>query len=203
MGDPAKLFLRKVSVQIGISDLQAAATEAAIGVLPPEMASHWYVAYTCSNHEKCVAEQLERRAIEHFLPLYETVRRWKDRSKRTETPLFPGYIFIRFPLAERLRVLEIPSVVRLIGFNGPPVPLPDSDIWLLRSALQKRLCLEPHPYLTIGRRVRITRGTLMGLEGILTRKKGLLRLVISIELIHRSAMIEVDSADVEPVRGSR
>jgi transcription antitermination factor NusG len=187
-------------VEPEILGAQATATIAGISVLPSETASHWYVAYTCSNHEKCVAEQLERRAIEHFLPLYETVRKWKDRRKRMELPLFPGYIFIRFPLAERLRVLEIPSVVRLIGFNGPPLPLPDNDIWLLRSALQKRLCLEPHPYLTIGRRVRITRGTLAGLEGVLTRKKGLLRLVISIELIHRSAMIEVDSADVEPIR---
>jgi transcription antitermination factor NusG len=187
-------------MQTEISGAQATATIAGFPVLPSETAANWYVAYTCSNHEKCVAEQLNRRDIEHFLPLYETVRKWKDRSKRMELPLFPSYIFIRFPLAERLRVLEIPSVVRLIGFNGPPLPLPDGDIQLLRSAVQKRVSLEPHPFLTVGRRVRITRGTLAGLEGMLTRKKGLLRLVISIELIHRSAMIEVDSADVEPIR---
>src|SRR6266404_7223919 len=78
----------------------------------------WYAAYTCANHEKRVREQLEQRSIESYLPVYKTVRRWKDRQMRMQLPLFPGYVFVRMVLADRLRVLQVPSVVRLVGFNG-------------------------------------------------------------------------------------
>src|SRR6202051_4240062 len=81
---------------------------------------HWYAAYTCANHEKGVTQQLERRSVECFLPLYESVRRWKDRRVRLQPPLFPGYVFVRLALCDRLQVLEIPSVVRLVGFDGHP-----------------------------------------------------------------------------------
>src|SRR5215467_7020856 len=79
---------------------------------------HWYAAYTCANHEKRVAEQLIERAVEHFLPQYESVRRWKDRRVKLQLPLFPGYVFVRLELRNQIRVLQIPSVVRLVGFNG-------------------------------------------------------------------------------------
>src|ERR1039458_9553712 len=84
----------------------------------------WYAAHTRANHEKRVAEQLLLREVEHFLPLYQSVRKWADRRKRLEVPLFPGYIFVRLPLQERLRVLEIPSVARLVGFDKLPAALP-------------------------------------------------------------------------------
>lgn len=160
----------------------------------------WYAVYTRSRHEKCVVEQCERKMIETFLPLYESVRRWKDRRVRLDLPLFPGYVFVRTPLKERLKILEIPSVVRLIGFNGVPTALPDSEIEALRHVLLRQLRAEPHPYLTVGQRVRIVRGPLEGIEGILIRKKGTARVVLSIDLIMRSAAVDVDSADVEPLR---
>lgn len=160
----------------------------------------WYAVYTRSHHEKCVAEQLRTRTVEHFLPLYETVRKWKDRRKRMELPLFPGYIFVHLPLQERLRVLVVPGVVRLVGFDNHPVALPEAEVEALRSVLGRGLRSEPHPYLTVGRRMRIMRGALEGMEGILIRKKGRVRLVLSIDLIRQSAMIEVDSADVDAVR---
>ena len=169
------------------------------GAHDPDATPQWYAAYTRANHERCAAEQLERRAIEHFLPLYETVHNWKDRRKRMELPLFTGYIFVRVPLRERLRVLVIPGVVRLVGFDNRPVALPDREIEALRTLLARRLRTEPHPYLTVGRRVRIMRGAFEGMEGILIRKKGRVRLVLSIDLIRQSAMIEVDSADVGPI----
>lgn len=156
----------------------------------------WYAVCTRSNHEKCAAAQLEHRSIEHFLPLYETVRRWKDRRKRLEFPLFPGYLFVRIPLQERLRVLLTPGVVRLVGFGNRAAPLPDEEIEALRNVLVHGVHSEPHPYLSVGRRVRITRGALAGMAGVLIRKKGRVRLVLSIDLIRQSAMIEVDSADV-------
>jgi transcription antitermination factor NusG len=161
---------------------------------------HWYVAQTQARHEKRVAEQLEGRGIEHFLPLYERVSQWKDRRVRLQVPLFDGYVFVRLLLRERLRALEIPSIVRLVGFTGLPVALPDVEIESLRSGVVRKMHFEPYPYLTLGRRVRVVRGPLEGSEGILIRKKSHLRVVISINLIRRSVALEVDSADIESLR---
>ena len=163
------------------------------------MAQHWYAAYTCANHEKQVATQLDVRAVEHFLPLYSSVRRWKDRRVTLNLPLFPGYVFIRLALQERLRVLEIPGVVRLVGFNGQAAALPDEEMEILRSGLSQSLRAEPHPFLTVGRRVRITGGPFAGLEGVLKRKKSSARVVVTLELIRRSVVVDVEVADVEAV----
>ena len=160
---------------------------------------HWYAAYTCANHEKCVAHQLEERAVEHFLPLYHSVRRWSDRCVQIDLPLFPGYVFVRLALRDRLRVLQIPSVVRFVSFNSLPTALPDEEMEILRSGLSQHLRVEPHPFLTLGRRVRIKSGSLQGLEGILLRKKHNLRVVISVGLIHRSIAVDVDSIDLEEI----
>jgi transcription antitermination factor NusG len=159
---------------------------------------HWYAAYTCANHEKQVAAELRAREVEHFLPLYSSVRRWRDRRVSLELPLFPGYVFVRIALRDRLRVLQLPSVVRLVGFGGYPIALPDVEIQSLRSGLGRQLRPEPHPFLTAGRHVRIKSGPLAGLEGVLLRRKGGYRVVVSIELIQRSIIVDTDTADVEP-----
>jgi transcription antitermination factor NusG len=158
---------------------------------------HWFAAYTCANHEKRVAAELGVRSVEHFLPLYGSVRRWKDRRVQLELPLFPGYVFVRLPLCERLRVIQIPSVVRLVGFGGLPVPLPDKEMELMRSGLSRNVRVEPHPFLTVGRRVYITAGPLQGIPGVLLKKRGGYRVVLSIELIQRSVAVEVDATDIE------
>src|SRR5258708_26480923 len=98
----------------------------------PCVQPHWYAVYTCANHEHRVADQLAVRGVEHFLPLYESLRRWTDRKVRLRMPLFPGYIFVQLALRDRLRVLEVPSVVRLVGFNGRPAPLPEADVARIR-----------------------------------------------------------------------
>ncbi len=159
---------------------------------------HWYAAYTAARHEKRVADQVERQRVEYFLPLYETIHRWKDRRAHVSLPLFPGYVFVRIPLRDRLQVLEIPSVASIVGFGGIPAPLPDTDIESLRHGLT-RAHAEPHPYLKIGRRVRIKSGPFQGLEGILKRKKDDLRLVLSLDLIMRSIVLDIDGAEVEPI----
>jgi transcription antitermination factor NusG len=159
----------------------------------------WYAAYTCAKHEKRVAEQFTQRALENFLPQYESVRRWKDRRMKLQLPLFPGYVFVRLALRERLRVLETPSVVRLVGFNGRPTALPDKEMEALRACVAARLAAEPHAYLTVGRRVRIKAGPLAELEGVLVRKKNSFRVLLSLDLIARSAAVEVDVADLERI----
>jgi transcription antitermination factor NusG len=158
----------------------------------------WYAAYTHARHEKKVAQQLQERGIEHFLPVYRSTRKWKDRRKELDLVLFPGYVFVRMPLAERLRVLQLPGVVRFVTFNGQPCAMVGSDIEALRNALVLGLRAEHHPYLNVGRRVKVVHGPLAGAKGILLRLKTNSRLVISIDAIMRSVALEVDEADVVP-----
>jgi transcription antitermination factor NusG len=159
----------------------------------------WYATYTCANHEKQVAAELQARALECFLPLYRSVRRWKDRRVTLDLPLFPGYLFVRLALRDRVRVLQIPSVVHLVSFSGQPVAVPDVDMDSLRRGLSHSSCAEPHPFLIVGRRVSIIRGPLAGCEGILRRRKRNFRLVISIDLIRSACAVDVDAADVQPI----
>jgi transcription termination/antitermination protein NusG len=159
----------------------------------------WYAAYTSANHEKRVSEQLGVRKVEHFLPLYASIRRWKDRRVKLELPLFPGYVFVRMALRDRLQVLRVPGVARLVGFDGAPATLPAEEIEALRTSLGSAVRAAPHPYLTAGRRVRVQSGPLAGMTGILVRRKGVARFVVSVDLIQRSVAMEVDEADLVAV----
>jgi transcription antitermination factor NusG len=135
--------------------------------------------------------------IDCFLPLYKSVRHWQDRRKIIDLPLFPGYVFVHIPLEERLRVLRLPGVVQFVTFQGKPAMLADTEIELLRSSLLAGGRLEPHPYLKAGRPVRVRRGPMQGVGGVLVRKKDSFRVVLTIELIMRSVALEVDVDDVE------
>jgi transcription antitermination factor NusG len=160
----------------------------------------WYAGYTAARHEKRVADHFAQRSIEHFLPLYETIHRWNNGRHRVQLPLFPGYVFVRIALQERLRVLEVPGFVRLVGFNSLPVPLPEADINSMREALTRGVLAEPYPYLTVGTRVEIRNGPLQGMTGILLRRQNRCRVVISVDLIMRSMAVEVEASDVVPIR---
>ena len=164
---------------------------------PPVSTPNWYALYTAPRHEKFVADQIQRQGIDCFLPLYRSVRRWKDRRKELALVLFPGYVFVQIALQNRLRVLQLPGAVRLVGFNGQPAAMPDEEIENLRTRLSCSGKIEPHPYLSAGRRVRVRSGPLQGLEGIIVRTKEPFRIVLSIHLIMRSVAVEVESADVE------
>jgi transcription antitermination factor NusG len=165
----------------------------------PVAALHWYAVYTSAHHEKKATAEISRRGIESFLPVYQSVRRWSDRRITLDLPLFPGYLFVRLDLRDRLKVLDVPGVARLVGFGGLPMALPEDQITGLRAGLDANLPAFPHPYLRTGRKVRIMRGPLCGVVGTLTRKKALYRVVLSLDLIMRSVAVEVDAADVEPL----
>ena len=158
----------------------------------------WYVAYTSANHEKSVAEQLGVREVEHFLPLYASVRRWKDRRVTLQMPLFPGYVFVRFALRNRFQLLQIPGVVHLVSFGGHPAPLQEEDIRAIQNCLSHRNHVEPHPYLQTGRRARVKSGPLQGLEGIVLRRKNRTRFILSFDLIMRSVAVEIEETDLAP-----
>jgi transcription antitermination factor NusG len=160
---------------------------------------NWYAVYTCANHERRIADQLGSRGIDHFLPQYESVRKWKDRKVRLSMPLFPGYVFVHLALQARLSVLQVPGVVRLVGFNGQPAAVPAEDVNRIREFLGQGFRAEPHPFLMVGRRVRVQSGPLAGMEGIIVRRKSGNRLVISFELIQRAMAVEVGEEDLRPV----
>jgi len=161
--------------------------------------AHWYALRTHPRHEKRVLEDLRFRSVESFLPLYETLRRWKNGCKaRVELPLFPGYVFVKINLRERFGVLSVPGAISLVGSASGAWPLPDSEMLYLRDNLMSRK-FEPHPYLTVGQKVRIRSGPLAGLTGFLVRYAGGLRVVLSVDLIRQSASVEVEADDVEGI----
>jgi transcription antitermination factor NusG len=157
----------------------------------------WYALYTCPRHEKVVEQQLHTRTIECFLPRYQSLRRWNDRQALIDLPLFPGYLFVRIPLTARLRVLTVPGVVSIVSFRGEPACLADEEIEAIQTSVALRTA-EPYPYLAKGKSIRIANGPLKGLEGVVVRRKGKLRAVISIHSIMQSFAVEVDAADAQP-----
>jgi transcription antitermination factor NusG len=159
----------------------------------------WFAVYTVPRHEKRVAEYFELTQIESYLPLYRARRRWRDGSNaELELPLFPGYIFVRIGRHQRVRVLDVPSVLWIVGAGREPLPLPDFEIESLRAGLHLRNS-EPHPYLVIGKRVRIKAGALAGMEGVLARKKNNFRVVLTLDHIMQSIAVEVDADELEPI----
>lgn len=184
------------------SEIHNSVASAQASVVPSASAPRWYAAQTCSRHEKRVGEYLAARKIQYFLPLYVTQRRWADRKARVELPLFPGYLFVQIPLAERLRVLELPGVVRLVSSRGQAVAIANSEIDCLRQGLTAGGKAEPHSFLRIGERVHVVTGPFSGCTGILLRKKDALRVVVSLDIIMRSVAVEVDACDIEPSRSN-
>ncbi len=160
----------------------------------------WYAVYTKSRHEKVAAEELWLKKIECFLPLQERLSKWKDRRKKVQFPLFPGYLFVHADIQDRrLDILKVPSVVRIIGFQGKPEPIPECQIQAVKSLVFNKMDVDPYPYIATGDRVRIIRGPLRGLEGILLEKKNRFAFLLSIDLIQQSVACEIDAADVEKI----
>lgn len=160
--------------------------------------SAWWALYTRHQHEKAVAEILSAKGFEVFLPLYESMRRWKDRTKQLSLPLFPGYVFVRGELDRRLQIMTTPGVHMILTRGDKLAIIPEAEIQAIRMTVEGPNQIEPHPFLTCGQRVRVKQGPLEGVEGILVRKKNLYRLVLSVDMLARSMAVEIDAADVEP-----
>ena len=168
-----------------------------LGPQDPGAALQWHALYTRHQHEKPVARILSSKGHEVFLPLYASTRQWQDRTKQLRLPLFPCYVFIRGGLDRQLQILSTPGVFTVVGWAGHPATIPDCQIESVRQLVESSIHFEPHPYLVCGDRVRIRSGTLQGLEGILVRKKSLFRLIISLEILGRSAAVEIDTSRLE------
>ncbi len=159
--------------------------------------ARWYVAYTKARHEKKVAAHLEMKQVEVFLPLYKTTHLWNKRRAVLNLPLFPGYVFVRTSLQDRLRVLEAPSLIQLVGSRGMPIALPDAEVEQLRACLSFGLTAEPVPYIHSGDVVRIIHGPLEGWKGKVIRRDGETRFVLSVDLIMRSVAVRVEASWLE------
>jgi transcription antitermination factor NusG len=170
--------------------------------LPFEL-SHpsWFVLSVRANQEKKTAQRLASHEIEHFLPCYRSVRQWKDRRVILEMPLFPGYVFVHLPFAERVRVLSLPNAVGLIGSKSAPSIVSASEIDCIRRGVEFGNAA-PHPALAEGQHVVITDGVLRGMQGILLRCQNNTRVVVAIDSIARSFAVEVDISCLQPTGGT-
>ena len=156
----------------------------------------WYAVWTRSRHEQVVREQLERKGLEAFLPTVTKWSRWKDRKKKIDWPLFPGYCFARFQSDGRLPVLKCSGVVSIVSFDGEIVPIPAHEIEGIRRLVESDLQFDPCPLIREGMMVEVVHGPLKGVVGRLVRKGAHARLVLSVDLIGQAVSVEVDAADV-------
>jgi transcription antitermination factor NusG len=159
----------------------------------------WYAVFTIPQNEKSAARHLSQRDVESFLPTYQTLRNWRNRQRvQLVLPLFPSYLFVRIGKRERGKVLGSPGVLRIVGTNREPVPVPETTIEFLRSDLCARN-IEPYHEMVVGQRVRIRDGAMSGLQGILVRKNNNFRFVLTVNLINQHAAVEIGAENLEPV----
>ena len=160
----------------------------------------WFAAYTMSRHEKRVAAQCERIGIEHFLPLYALHRTWKNRmSVDVQLPLFPNYIFAQLSPGEHVSLIKLRGVLSMVANTAGPVPIPAGDMDALRQFIHCKAFL-PHPYVQSGDAVRIHRGPLKGLTGVVLRRNNGLRFVVTLDAIGKSVAADLDGTEFEAVR---
>jgi transcription antitermination factor NusG len=160
--------------------------------------SEWWALYTRHQHEKVVAEMLEAKGFEVFLPLYESTRKWRDRKKVLALPLFPCYLFVRGGMNRKLQVVTTPGIHMILHRGDGVAIIPEQEIQAIQRVVDGGLRAEPHPFLECGMRVRVIRGAMEGVEGILLRKKNVCRLILSVKMVAQSVAVEVHASDVEP-----
>lgn len=162
--------------------------------------AHWYAIWTRSRHEKLVRDQLAQKHVEVFLPTIGKWSHWKDRKKKIDWPLFPGYCFARFTPDNhsRLEVLKCEGVVSIIANNGTLSEIPEIEIESIRTLVESELAYDPVPLIKEGDMVKVTHGPLRGVVGRLVRKGAHARLVLSVDLIGQAVSVEVDASDVKP-----
>ena len=159
----------------------------------------WFAVWTRSRHEQVVREQLETKRIDAFLPTMTKWSRWKDRRKKIDWPLFPGYCFARFDPDDALRVLKCSGVVSIVSFEGKPAPIPEYELDSIRLLVASELQFDPSPLIKEGMMVEVVHGPLKGVVGRMMRKDRVrARLVLAVDLIGQAFSVEVDAADVKP-----
>jgi len=158
----------------------------------------WFALYVKPRHEKVVARLLQGAGLESFLPLYKRQHTYSTRTKDTEIPLFPGYVFCRFDVLSRTPILATTGVLSIVGIGKTPTPIDEVEILSLQTAMKAGLLMKSCDFLAAGRRVRISKGALMQMEGVVVEVRSSLRLILSITLLQRSVQVVIDSSWVTP-----
>ena len=158
----------------------------------------WFAILARSGREKYATMLLENAGFECFLPISKSTRKWSDRMKDVEVPLFPGYLFCRMNPNDRLPVLTTPGVIQIAGIGKMPIPVEENEIAAVRQIEKSGLSAMPWPYLRVGNTARIEEGPLRGVSGIVVKIKSALKLVLSIELLQRSIAVEIDRNWISP-----
>jgi transcription antitermination factor NusG len=173
-------------------------------IIPEEalLSSTWWALYTRHQHEKTVADMLDAKGFRVFLPQYKSTRIWKDRKKIISLPLFPCYVFVCGGLQRRLQVMTTPGVHSILYRGDRVATIPESEIEAVRRTVAGNLRAEPHSFLKCGDRVRVVRGSLQGVAGILVRRKNLCRLILSVDMLAQSIAVEINATDVVPEKAS-
>jgi transcription antitermination factor NusG len=167
--------------------------------LPADATLPWWALYTRHQHERVIADHLIAKGLDVFLPMYESVRSWKDRKKVLSLPLFPGYVLVRGSDERKLQIVSTPGVHMILTFGDRIAAIPEAEIDAIRRTVEGDRPVEPYPFLCCGERVRVRRGAMQGLEGILERWKGAARLILSVQMLARSVAVEIDAFEVEAV----
>ena len=162
------------------------------------MSDAWYAIWTRSRHEQVVRDQIAKKGYEAFLPTIAKLSRWKDRKKKIDLPLFPGYCFARFEPDKRLPILTCTGVVSIVSFDGEIAPIPEQEIDGIRRLVESDLQYDPCPLIREGMMAEVVSGPLKGVIGRLVRKGAHARLVLAVDLIGQAVSVEVDAADVRP-----
>ena len=152
----------------------------------------WYALQIQSKLGSVASATLCGKGCEAYLPLYRCGHRWSDRVKQLDLPLFPGYLFCRFDVRDRLPILTTPGVISIVGAGKTPVPVDDDEIEAIRAVLRSGLAAQPWPFLRVGSKVYVEGGPLAGVEGIITNKDKVYRLVVSVSLLQRSVAVEIN-----------
>jgi transcription antitermination factor NusG len=173
-----------------------------IGVEDAGVKLPWFALQVHTTRELSVATLLQGRGYTPFLPLYQCRKRWSDRIRVSEAPVFPGYVFCRLNIQNRLPVLMTPGVTKIVGYSRVPVAVDEDEINAIQTMVKSGFPHEPWPFLEVGDRVRIEHGPLGGLEGVLLSIRGAHRLVLSVSLLRRSVALEIDAVSVKWLRSA-
>jgi len=159
----------------------------------------WYALHVRSRFEKVVSRNLQSRGYEEFLPTYQRKHQWSDRVKEIELPLFPGYVFCRFNVNDRLPVLTIPGVHSIVGIGRSPSAIEEQQLGDIKLVMASGFRVEPWPFLSVGQTVKVEKGAMVGVTGTIIKVKNTDRLVVSIHLLQRAVAVEIDRESVVPI----
>ncbi len=165
----------------------------------PQTTLSWFAVHVRSKYEQKVLDALQQKGYECLLPVYREQRKWSDRTKVVELPIFPGYVFSRFDVGVRLPILTTPGVIGVAGVGKVPQPIDPQEIGHIQRVSASGQPAQPWPFLKMGQRVQITAGPLAGVEGLLVQKRGESRVVLSVSLLEKSMSVQVESDAIRPI----